>query len=97
MCKHTASLACTVAALWSATILATPAHAAEQQPASPAVLPDRLSFPEPATLSPRKVLPAPAAPQEAVALPTPQFTGFTAVAVLTGLLCCRKSILRLVS
>ena len=36
------------------------------------------------------------APQEPVALPTPQFTGFTAVAVLAGLLYCRKSILRMV-
>jgi hypothetical protein len=35
--------------------------------------------------------------QAAVALPTPQFTGLSAVGVLVILLGCRKSILRLVS
>jgi hypothetical protein len=78
--------------------LATPLRANASLPATPVVYSsERLTFPESASAPiPKVVLTSTTPPQAAVALPTPQFTGIGAVAVLALLLRCRKSILRLV-
>src|SRR5687767_3965197 len=99
MWKHIRA-ACMAAALWVTTCVAIPAHAADQPSPPPMIIPERLSFPDTSTTqAPAIQLPdliAAPAPQQMVALPTPQFTGISAVAVLAILLSCRKSILRLV-
>jgi hypothetical protein len=97
--KRVTCASCIFTALVITIAATTPTRTAEQTDAT-IVTTDRLSFPEPvAADAPTAAALAVASQDDApqpVALPTPQFTGFTAVATLGVLLMCRKSILRLV-
>ena len=57
---------------------------------------ETLSFPDTTQATPRIAIAPLAQQQAAVPLPTPEFTGLTAIAALSALLYWRKSILKLV-
>ena len=57
---------------------------------------ETLNFPDNSQAAPRITIAPLAQQQAAVPLPTPEFTGLTAIAALSGLLFWRKSILKLV-
>jgi len=95
MRKSTQLHVCVTAALLSMILTKTTVRAAEHSSATTAV--ERLTFPEPVASATPKVTYAAGPAQAPVALPTPHFTGFTAVAAMTAMLACRKRIFRLVS
>jgi hypothetical protein len=94
MRKSTQLHVCVIGALLSMTLPTTPVSAAEHSSANAAV--ERLTFPEPIAAATPKVTYAAGPAQAPVALPTPHFTGFTAVAAMAAMLACRKRIFRLV-
>ena len=93
--KLTPAWMCMTAALLSMIVSADVLRAAEHSKEGSAET-TRLSFPEPIAKAVPVISYVAAPEQPPVALPTPHFTGITAVASLTALLACRKPIFRLI-